>query len=62
LNETATLKVAVFLDVAELEKADYFELYGNVLEELGQTEEAKVQIKRVEKILSTNRDEESFEI
>ena len=45
------------IDVAELEKADYFELYANVLEELGRSEEAQVQLKRVEAICSKERNE-----
>lgn len=45
------------IDVAELEKADYFELYSNVLQELGRTEEADVQLKRVESIWSKERNE-----
>jgi tetratricopeptide (TPR) repeat protein len=40
------------IDVAEFEKADYFELYGNVLEAQGRTEEAQIQFKRVEEIWS----------
>ena len=40
------------IDVAELEKADYFELYVNVLRELGRTSEAELLFKRVEAIWS----------
>lgn len=42
------------IEVSELEKADYFELYANVLEALGRSEEAKLQFKRVEVIWSTH--------
>jgi tetratricopeptide (TPR) repeat protein len=45
------------IDVADLEKADYFQLYANVLEKLGRTEEAKVQHKRAEDIFAAHRDE-----
>jgi tetratricopeptide (TPR) repeat protein len=45
------------IDVADLEKADYFNLYANVLEKLGRIEEAKVQHKRAEDIFAAHRDE-----
>ena len=44
------------IEVAELEKADYFQLYGNVLEMLGRTDAAAEQFKRVEEIWSRERE------
>jgi tetratricopeptide (TPR) repeat protein len=38
------------IDVAELEKADYIQVYAHVLEQLGRTEEANEHFKRVEEI------------
>jgi len=46
------------IDVAELEKADYFELYAGVLQELGHTKEAEELLKRVEAISANERNEE----
>jgi tetratricopeptide (TPR) repeat protein len=45
------------IDVAELEKADYFELYAGVLQELGHTAEADELLKRVETISSKEGNE-----
>jgi len=45
------------IDVAELEKADYYAVYAHVLEKLGRTEEAKVQFQRAEDILDAHRGE-----
>ena len=45
------------IEVAELEKADYFELYANVLEELGRKDEAAMLHKRVESIWAKERNE-----
>lgn len=45
------------IDVADLEKADYFQLYAGVLQELGRTEEAAELLKRVEEIWAQDRSE-----
>jgi tetratricopeptide (TPR) repeat protein len=44
------------IGVAELEKADYYELYANVLRELGRTSEAEGFAKRVETIWAKSRE------
>jgi tetratricopeptide (TPR) repeat protein len=46
------------IGVAELEKADYYELYANVLQELGRGSEAEKLMKRVETIWAENRETE----
>ena len=49
------------IDVAELEKADYIQLYANVLEMMGRTEEANEQLKRVEEIWAREKLDPSAE-
>ena len=49
------------IDVAELEKADYYELYANVLRELGRTSEAEILDERVKAIWAKRTsDDDSF--